>query len=199
VSGKGIRKDAIEVGHGLREAEVAERCHRRIVDAAGNDAIVGAEVRCHIDGYAVIAHPTANANPDGSDLGVSAAVLVGDPDTGSPVAAIGGDAQPSQGIDNPILQATHERPHIATAPRQIEHYVRDPLAGPVIGNAAAAAGANHRDVARIEEFVIAGARPRCEHRRVLQKPDGFRRGTGADHGDPDLHDRDGCRIVHQVL
>ena len=53
------------------------------------------------------------------------------------------DAEPSERGDEPVFQRVHESAHVAAAAPKIEHHISHALAGPMIGEAAAAAGSEY--------------------------------------------------------
>ena len=91
---------------------------------------------------AVQRHPALHADADRRDLVLVAGALVGPPhpDADAIVAPLAVDAERRERADDPFLQRHDEAPHVGTAPLEIEHHIGDALAGPVIGELAAAAG-----------------------------------------------------------
>ena len=59
-------------------------------------------------------------------------------------------------------------------PVQIEHYIDNPLARPMICILAAAFAAEHRKSVSINQILAVGAGPRSVKGRVLNQPNGFR-------------------------
>ena len=79
---------------------------------------------------------------------------------------------------------------------KVEHDIGDALPRPVIGPAAAAAGAVDRQTARVEQFLVARAGAGGIERRVLEEPDELGCRTGADRRDARLHLRDRRRVTN---
>ena len=80
---------------------------------------------------------------------------------GAPLAA-------SQEIDHRLLEKVHELAHLDAATPQVDKGVDHELAGPVIGDVAAAVGLHERD--GIVERRMLGALPQRVDRRMLEQP-----------------------------
>src|SRR4029453_14522755 len=78
-------------------------------------------------------------------------------------------------IDHPTFQQMDKTADLFPPPLQVEHNVADPLAWPVIGIAAAAAGLVDGEAQRIDQLGRGGPGGRGEERRVFQEPDAFGR------------------------
>ena len=91
------------------------------------------ELGSDVEADAVQAHPAAHAHPDARDLGAA------DEDADRAGAPLALDAEAAERRDQPILERGDEGPHVASAPRQVEHHISHALAGAVIGEAPAAA------------------------------------------------------------
>ncbi len=79
-------------------------------------------------------HPMPHAHADAGDLGAAHE----DADLAGPALAL--DAEPRKRGDQPVFERADEGPHVAAAPREVEHHIGHALARAVIGEAAAAAG-----------------------------------------------------------
>src|SRR5207302_9635998 len=88
---EGLGQGDVEVGHGHRQAQIDQRGDAVLVDAAGHDACVVAEVRLDIDRDAVERHPVADADADGGDLVL--APRPGHPDADPARPALGGHVE----------------------------------------------------------------------------------------------------------
>src|SRR5690242_17428360 len=145
-----------------------------------------AELGIDIESDPVIAHPLPHAHSNGCDLFlVPVSSLY--PDTDTTIAAFAAHAEPGEGSDYPFFELVDVTAHILSAPAQIEHDVGDALSRAVIGVAAAAAGAVHRQPARLEKIFVAGAGPGGVERRVLEQPDKLGSRAGTDRGHPPFH------------
>ena len=91
-----------------------------------------------------------------------------------------------QRADDPFFQRRDKDADIRPAMLQVEHYIDHPLARPVIGHLAAAAGLVHRE-SGIQQFGGRGAGPGGIERRVLDQPDQFGRAAGGDRGNARIH------------
>ena len=87
---------------------------------------------------------------------------------------------------------------VAAAAFEVEHQIADPLAGAVIGVAAAAAGLVDREAGRIEQLGRVGAGAGGEQGRMLEQPDAFARVAGADRGGALFHECERLLVGHQV-
>src|ERR1700739_630932 len=102
------------------------------------------EIGGDVDRHAMIGHPAPYPHPDRRELGLAGPGPVCDPDADAAFAALALNAKLRQGEDAPFFELVDVAAHIAAAPGQVEHHIDDPLAGPMIGVAAAAAGAVDR-------------------------------------------------------
>ena len=143
-------------------------------DAARHDAGKMRQVRIDIERDAVQRHPLLHADADGGDLVLAAVALVGPahPDADAVLAPFAAHVEGGERADDPFLQRGDETAHVRAAPLEIEHHVGDPLAGPVIGQLAAAPAVVDRK-ARLDHVAGFGAGAGGVERRVLQQPDEF--------------------------
>ena len=88
-----------------------------------------------------------------------------------------------------------EGAHVAAAAAQVEHHVGDALAGPVIGELAAAPAAVDGQALRIEQVLGPRAGAGGVERRVLEQPDELGRAPVRDRRRAGLHDADGRVVV----
>ena len=147
-------------------------------------------------GLASLQSLSTAAYPSGAAQAVVAVSV--DPDADPARPAFARDVEAGEGGDDPCLQIAHEAAHVGAAALQIQHHIGDPLARPVVGVLAAAPAAVDGKARRLDEVVLLGRRAGGVERRVLQQPHHLRRLTGADGGDPSLHDGDRARIVHEA-
>ena len=94
-----------------------------------------------------------------------------------PGGAVRGNAELGERVDHPAFERMDEAADVLPALFEVEHHIADPLAGPVIGVAAAAAGLVHREILRVEQLGGIGAGAGGEQGRVLEQPDAFARGA----------------------
>src|SRR6266702_953029 len=141
---KGLPERDIDVGHGHGEAEVDQGgdAVTGIDDAAGHDRREMRKIRLDVDRDAVERDPAPQADADRGDLVLKAFALVGalDPDPDAVLAALAADVEGGQRPDDPFFQPGVVGAYVRPALLQVEHDIGDPLAGPVIGDLAAAAG-----------------------------------------------------------
>ncbi len=116
-----------------------------LADPAGHDAPEVGQVGFDVQADPVEAHPFADLHADGGDLVLTrpSGTLALHPDADAALADVRLYPEPAQGSDQPRLQTTHEGAHVAAAGAEIQHDVGHALAGAVIGELAAAAGAMH--------------------------------------------------------
>src|SRR5437868_6727094 len=99
---EGFGQGDVEVGHGHRQAEIDQRGDAVLVDAAGHDAGVVAEVGLDSDRDAVERDPVADADADGGDLVL--APRPGHPDADPARPALGGHVEAGEAADRPVLE-----------------------------------------------------------------------------------------------
>src|SRR5690606_14757433 len=154
----GAQRD-VDLRHGNELPQVLEARHALVRNAAGNDAVEMAEIRRDVERYAVEAHPTGNAHPNGSDLVLAVGSFFRaphpDPDTVS-VAPLAAHVEGSERVDDPALETLDIAAHVAPALPKVEHDIGHALAGPMIGVLPAASGLENREALRLKE--IFGAR-----------------------------------------
>ena len=109
------------------------------------------------------------------------------------------DAETAERGDDPGFKCRHIASNVRRARIQVEHRIGDPLAGPVIGELAAAAGAMNGKAPGVEEVGVTRARAGGVERRMLQEPHAFARLAGGNCGGSRLHLRHGFGIGHQPL
>src|SRR5260370_10240479 len=136
----------------------------------------------------MIGHPLPYPHPDRGDLCL-ASVRSRNPDPGTAVATLALHIEAPEGPDYPFFELVNIAAHILSAPAQIEHDVADALSRAVIGIAATAAGAMHRQALRIEKIVVARTGPGGIERGMLEQPNELVPGAGADRCDPHFHRR----------
>src|SRR3546814_5445323 len=78
----GFAQHQVDIGQGGGQAEIDQRSHpeglgRGLTDAAGDDAVVMAEIRFHIETETVEGDPVADPHADGGDLVLAAGALGG--------------------------------------------------------------------------------------------------------------------------
>jgi len=106
-----------------------------VLDATGNDSVVGGQIRITVEGETMGGHALGNADTDRCNLALGPRV------GGHPDAAAAGDsagaAQPEIRArrDQRLLQQPHVRHHVDRI-GQLDERVTDQLAGPVPGDAA---------------------------------------------------------------
>src|SRR5688500_15194920 len=96
------------------------------------------QVGCDVDRKAVHRHPAAHATAERPDLGLGWPFAGPDADSARLAACV--DAQLAQRGDHPAFQGMDEAADILAARFEVEDQIADPLAWPMIGIAAAAAG-----------------------------------------------------------
>ncbi|MBA7705861.1 hypothetical protein ES703_114701 [subsurface metagenome] len=168
-----------------------------ISHAAGHDGREVREVGLDVDGDAVEGNPAAQAHADRGDLVLMASALIWafDPDADAVLAPFAADVEMRQRADDPFLQPRHIGAHVGPAALEVEHHIGDALAGPVIGELAAAAG-REQGKAGVEQVLVLAAGPRGVERGVLQQPDQFARPPGGDIGRAGLHRSHRLEIGH---
>src|SRR5689334_13301353 len=106
------------------------------------------ELGIDVERHAVIGHPASHPHPDGCDLFLGPGA--NHPDADLTVAPLTADAETQERADHPLFEPVDMAADVALAPGEIEHDISDALPRPVIGVAAAAPGAVHRQVVRVE-------------------------------------------------
>ena len=109
------------------------------------------------------------------------------------------DAELAERCDHPAFERMDETADVAAAPFEVEHQVADPLAGAMIGVAAAAACLVDREAQRIEQLGGVGAGAGSEQGRMLEQPDAFRSLAGADRGGALFHECERLPVVHEAV
>ena len=89
-------------------------------------------------------------------------------------------------------------PHVGLAPVEIEHHIGHPLARPVIGELAAAAGLVHRKT-RFDEVLRLRAGSGGVERWVLEQPDQLGRCARGDRRRPLVHHCECCRVADRTI
>ena len=117
--------------------------------------------------------------------------LVGppNPDADPVLAPLAGDVERRQGADDPFLERGDEAAQVRAAALEVEHHIDHPLAGPVIGELAAAPGRVHRE-ACLDQLGGLGAGAGGVERRMLDQPDELARSAVGDRRGAGLHDRE---------
>jgi len=194
----------VDLRHARLDAERRQAGDPVPADAARHDAAEMRQVRRDVQCHAMPAHPAADADADGADLGLGPRRGVGHPDADATFPAFAAHVEPVERADQPFLQAVHEAPHVArrhraVRARQIEHHIGDPLAGTMIGPLPAASGGIAGEAGRVGEF----RRPRRGsggvERRMFHQPDLLARRPGPDRRDARGHRSEGVRIGRQAL
>ena len=126
-------------------------------DPARHDAGEMGEVGRDVDGEAVERHPALHAHAEGTDLGLARPFA--DPDADPPRRAMGGNAEFGQCVRSSSLRGNGRSGGCRARAFRGRGPVADPLARPMIGVAAAAAGLEHREAQRVEQFGRVGAGP----------------------------------------
>src|SRR4051794_23932477 len=105
------------------------------------------ELGLDVERDAVKAHPAPHADADRGDLVLDLEALVGPahPDADPVLAPLTLDVEAREAADQPFLERRDEGTHVRAAPLQVEHDIGNALAGAVIGELPAAAGAEHRE------------------------------------------------------
>ena len=93
------------------------------------------------------------------------------PDADPAGAALAPDIEAGEGADDPFLKVMDIAAQVRPARPQIDHGIGDPLARPVIGELAAAAGAVDREAAWLQQVALARAGASGIERGMLQQPD----------------------------
>ena len=147
--------------------------HPMLANAAGDDAGVMRKIRVHVQRHAMPGHPAADAHADGADF----ALPVACPPPRCRPCPRGFSPRTPNRASAAIIHASSPCTNARTScagmramrDREIQHGIHHPLAGPVIGPLAAAAGldrsgngrrpANPPHAPRCRRYKAAGARP----------------------------------------
>src|SRR5690606_34305595 len=160
-----------------RAAQIVHRHHLQPGVAAGIDAVEGLQVHGDVEGQAVEAAAAAHADAERGDLGAV------DVDAGRAVAAATLDVPLGQGVDHRLLDAADVVAHAELQPAQVQQRVGHDLAGPVVGDLAAAVNADHRDVPGGQHVLGTARLAEGEHGIVLHQPQLVGGGLGARIGE----------------
>ncbi len=159
------------------------------------------ELRLDIDGDAVKAHPAPQPDADGGDLvlgrrpvGERRTIRPHHPDADAVLAPLTAHVEGGKRADDPLLERRDEGADILAPALEVEHHIRDPLAGAVIGVFAAAPGGKDREAVGLDQVLDAGAGAGRVERRMLDQPDHLAGGTTADRIGPRLHEGKGVGI-----
>ena len=154
LQGRAIQLDSLclQGGHGLAHV------------AAGIDALPGCQIHVPVDGQPVVGRATADAQPQGRDLGP---VHV---DPGGVIPVHGLNAQAGKEIDNAFLNGGYQAAAAQAQAFDIQHQVNHCLAGAVVGDLPATVTVYHRNVPRIEHMLRLACLPQGKDRRVFQHP-----------------------------
>ena len=129
---------------------------------------------------------------------------IGDPDADAALPPLAAHAEAVEGADQPFLQPVHVAAHVARRHRavragEVQHDVGHALAGAVIGPLPAAAGGEGGEAAGVGQLLGPGRGAGGVERRVLDQPDQFGRGAGADGGDAVLHSGEGVGVGREAV
>ncbi len=138
-------------------------------------------------------HPAPHPYADRGDLvfgrlAVRAAWLIRpcDPDADAILPPLAMHAELRERGNDPIFESRDEGADVLPAAAQIEHDIGDPLAGPVIGDLAAAAGLVQREAQGLRVELRRGCAGRIE-RRMFEQQNFFSGRARRDRGHPRLH------------
>ena len=151
------------------------------------------EVRRDVERHAVERRPAPHPDADRGDLvlgerpvGPARPVGTGDPDADPVRPRLARDAERRERPDQPAFEGADIGAHVGAAALEVEHDIGDPLAGPVIGELPAAAGAKDRK-AGVDQVLGPGARSGGVERGVLEQPDALGRAPVGDGVGAGLH------------
>ena len=99
--------------------------------------------------------------------------------------------------DQPVFERADERPHIAAAPREVEHHIGHALARAVIGEAPAAAGLEDGKAVGREQLRRIGAGARRVDGGVLEQPDAVLSLAAGDCRGASIHEGERVGIGHR--
>jgi hypothetical protein len=99
---------------------------------------------------------------------------------------------------NPFFDGGDEAAHVRRAALEIEHDIADPLAGAVIGELAAAAGAMDRE-SRFDQLLRLRRGAGGVKRRMLEEPDQFARFTARDCFGARVHGGKRCVVADALV
>ena len=121
-------------------------------------------------------HPALDADADRGDLVLVAVALVRPPHPHADAVAapLAAHVESGERADDPFLEGGDEAAHVRRAALEVEHHIGDPLAGPVIGELAAAAGGMDGE-ARLDQLLRLRRGAGGVKRRMLEEPDQFAR------------------------
>jgi len=195
---EGGAKGLVGILHGAGQAEVGQAGHSVLGLAAGDDPREVRQVRLHVQRDSVEGDPPAHLDADGGDLvlpgrGAGAAAL--DPDADPAFAHRAVHGQAGQGGEDPGLQGGDEGADVLPPGRQVQHHIGHPLAGPVIGELAAAAGAEDREPVGVEEVGVPRRDASGIEGWMLQQPDQLPGLAPGDRPGPGLHGRHRLGVV----
>ena len=100
--------------------------------------------------------------------------------------------------DQPVLERADERPHVAAAPREVEHHIGHALARAVIGEAAAAPGLEDGKAIRRQQLGGIGAGASRVDGGVLEQPDAVLSLPPRDRGYASIHEGNGLGVRHRL-
>jgi hypothetical protein len=163
---------------------LGQRRDASVGDAAGHEPVVPPEVHVAVEGEAVHGHAAADADADGGDLALGAAVVRPEPHAAASRDPRGLDPEVAADSDQRLLDAADVVDDLDVVGQRHDR-VADQLARSVEGDLAAAVHVDDRRAAGIRGPLV-GRRALAggEHRRVLEQQDGGR--LVASH-DPSMH------------
>src|SRR5262245_19308857 len=139
----------VDFRHWRLPSEVGKAGHREalIADPAWHNAGKMRQVRVDVERNAVQRHPLLHADTDSGNLVLAPFTLFGppNPDPNSVVAPLAAHIECGKRADAPLLERGNEPADVLGASFEIEHYVSDALARPVIGHLPPAAGLVERE------------------------------------------------------
>src|SRR5437867_11464149 len=103
------------------------------------DEIKERQIRGHVEGEAMIAHPAPHRDADGGDL------LARDPDAGAPRDGLPRKPPLPKGLDQTLLDVAQEPVEVPTAGGNVANDIPDELPRPVPGEVTAAGDLEHLD------------------------------------------------------
>src|SRR5690606_7534990 len=129
-----------------------------------DDAREMRQVRLHIDGNAMEAHPAPEPDADRGDLvlgwrsvGQGWPVGPDDPDPDAIFPAFAPDIEAIERADDPLLRRGHEGADIFSPALEVEHDIGDPLARSVIGVFSATPGGENGKPVGLDKVLGPGA------------------------------------------
>src|SRR3982751_1447311 len=130
--------------------EDGEGGHSTVGDAAGDDQVETGEIGRDVEGEAVAGHPAGDADANRGQLVVSTGA---GPHAGQSFDAAGVDAVARGGPNQHFLEVAYVAMHVAAVRLEVEDGIPDDLAGPMVGDVAAAAGLVDFDAAPSQRLV----------------------------------------------